>query len=93
MLIASERKRRGYSQTELGRRIGLARSKVSEMESGKFSPGVSVALKIEELSEGRINAADLNEDVKASRHALLNSATAEPASIGQSHDLSSQDAA
>jgi transcriptional regulator with XRE-family HTH domain len=59
------------SGAALAEALGISRGKVSELESGAFSPGVKVALAIEALSEGRIDAADLNEDVKAARHAVL----------------------
>ncbi|MGL5446572.1 MAG: helix-turn-helix transcriptional regulator [Rhabdaerophilum sp.] len=58
------------SGAALAEALGISRGKVSELESGSFSPGVKVALAIETLSGGQIDAADLNDDVRASRHAL-----------------------
>ncbi|MDP2129972.1 MAG: helix-turn-helix transcriptional regulator [Erythrobacter sp.] len=49
--------------------LGISRGKLSDLENGKFVPGVKVALRLEELSGGRIDAGALNEDVRASRHA------------------------
>lgn len=48
--------------------LGISRGKLSDLENGKFVPGVKVALRLEELSGGRIDAGALNEDVRASRH-------------------------
>lgn len=58
------------SGAALAEALGISRGKVSELENGAFLPGVKVALAIEALSAGRIDAADLNEDVKAARHGL-----------------------
>jgi transcriptional regulator with XRE-family HTH domain len=59
------------SGAALAEALGISRGKVSELENGAFLPGVKVALAIEALSEGRIDAADLNEDVRAARHAVI----------------------
>lgn len=61
------RRERGESGEEFGAVIGLSKGKVSEMENGKFVPSVAVAVLVEELSGGRIDAADLNDDVRAAR--------------------------
>lgn len=63
------------SGAALAQALGISRGKVSEMESGQFLPGVKVALAIEALSGGRIDAGDLNEDVRAARHAVLDTRT------------------
>lgn len=47
--------------------LGISRGKVSELEKGAFLPGVKVALRLEELSGGLIDAAALNDDVAAAR--------------------------
>ena len=60
----------GINQGEAGKIIGLSPSKVSEIESGKRPISVKVALAIEELSAGSINAADLNDTVRAARSAM-----------------------
>lgn len=67
---------------EMGERIGLSKSQMHEVErSGRAS--LRVALAIEELSGRRIDAASLNDDVKASRHGLANSGDGAAASTGQ----------
>lgn len=71
------------SGAALAEALGISRGKVSEMESGAFLPGVKVALAIEALSAGRIDAADLNEDVKAARHAVLDSSAVANVSPGK----------
>ena len=71
------------SQDKFGERVGLSFGKISELERGLYAPGVSVALKIEELSGRRIDAGDLNEDVRASRHALINNGAGAGASAGK----------
>lgn len=48
--------------------LGISRGKLSDLENGKFVPGVKVALRLEKLSAGRIDAAALNDDVRAARH-------------------------
>lgn len=68
--------------SDFAQAIGMSKGKVSEMERGLFAPGVTAALEIERLSGGVIDAGALNEDVKASRHAVLGSAAAAPQSTG-----------
>lgn len=77
----------------LAEALGISRGKVSELESGVFRPGVSVALEIERLSEGRIDAAELNEDVRAARHAVRSSAPAPALSPGNAGGDSRSEAA
>lgn len=68
--IADLRRELGLNQAEFALRIGLAnKASVSLLERGGPC-SLPVALAIEQLSQGRINAADLNEDVKAARHGL-----------------------
>lgn len=70
LTIEALRRELGLNQTEFALRIGLAnKASVSLLERGGPC-SLPVAIKIEELSEGRIDAADLNEDVKAARHGL-----------------------
>ena len=73
---------RDLSLSEFADALGVAKGKVSEMERDLFRPGVKVALAIEALSEGRIDAGDLNDDVRAARHAIRDSFAAAPASTG-----------
>jgi transcriptional regulator with XRE-family HTH domain len=68
--VAALRRELSLTLAEMGERVGLSKSQMHEVErSGRAS--LPVALAIETLSEGRIDAADLNEDVKAARHAVL----------------------
>jgi transcriptional regulator with XRE-family HTH domain len=71
------------SGAALAEALGISRGKVSELESGQFKPGVKVALEIERLSNGAIDAADLNDDVRAARHGVVNSATPSDLSPGK----------
>lgn len=65
----------GVSQEEFAALIGLSsKGNVSIIERENRC-GLRVALKIEQLSEGRVNAADLNEEVRLSRHGLDHVAT------------------
>lgn len=80
--IREWRTARQLSLSDFADAIGMSKGKVSEMERDLFRPGVTAALAIEELSEGRIDAAELNDDVRRSRHALMGSAALAPASTG-----------
>lgn len=68
--IADLRAELGLSLEQFAERVGLqSRGRMSVIErEGRCS--LDVALQIEALAEGRIDAADLNEDVKAARHGL-----------------------
>ena len=72
--IARLRAELGLSLEQMAERVGLqSRGRMSVIErEGRCS--LDVALAIETLSGGRIDAGDLNEDVRAARHGLLNSA-------------------
>lgn len=66
--ITSLRRELGLNQAEFALRIGLAnKASVSLLERGGPC-SLPVALAIEALSDGRIDAADLNDDVRAARH-------------------------
>ena len=45
---------RGWSQVELGEKIGISRQSVYAIESGKFDPSLPVAFRIAELFGMRI---------------------------------------
>jgi transcriptional regulator with XRE-family HTH domain len=62
--------------------IGLSKGKVSEMERDLFVPGVKVALVIEALSGGAIDAGELNGDVKAARHGVLSNVSGAQNHVG-----------
>lgn len=76
----------GLTLAEMGKRCGISKSQMHEVErTGRAS--LPVALAIEALSEGRIDAAELNEDVKAARHGIgVTPATPalSPGNIGES---------
>jgi transcriptional regulator with XRE-family HTH domain len=58
----------GLSLADFAKATGIAsKGRMSEIERGTILPPLHVALAIERLSGGRINAATLNDDVKAAR--------------------------
>lgn len=70
MDIATLRKELGLPLEAFAARIGLkSRGQAHELENGRRSPSVPVALAIEKLSEGRIPAETLNHDVALVRGA------------------------
>jgi transcriptional regulator with XRE-family HTH domain len=74
MDITSLRKDLGLSLEAFAATIGLkSRGQVSDLEAGRRTPSVPVALAIERVSSGRIDAATLNADV-----ALVRSAANDP---------------
>lgn len=70
--IAALRAERGETLAQFAAVIGCSsKSRVSEFENGKAVPTLTQALRLEELSAGRIDAAKLNADVAAARRACL----------------------
>lgn len=70
--IADLRAELGLSLEAFGERIGLSsKGNVSLIERGRLTPSLSVALAIEKLSGGRIDAATLNDDVRAARARVM----------------------
>lgn len=70
LTIAALRSELGLSLEDFGERIGLlSKGNVSLIERGKMAPSLAVSLAIEKLSGGRIDAAALNDDVRAARTA------------------------
>lgn len=65
--IAALRASLGDTGEQFGARIGLSKSRVSELETGKYACSVRVAIAIEDLSGGRIDAASLCDDVRLAR--------------------------
>lgn len=68
--IAQLRDDLDLSMSAFAAKLGLSpksKAYVSALENGKKRPTPRLALEIERLSEGRINAADLNPDVKLVR--------------------------
>ena len=76
--ILALRRGLGLTLAEMGERCGISKSQMHEVErTGRAS--LPVALAIEQLSAGAIDAGDLNEDVKAARHSILAAADQERA--------------
>ena len=70
LTIADLRAEMGLTLEEFGKRIGLAsKGGVSAIEASNRC-SLRVALSIESLSGGRIDAGAINEDVKAAREAV-----------------------
>lgn len=70
MDIVTLRNELNLSQQDLAELCGLSsKGHVSQIERGAAKPSVAVALKIEELSRGRIPADVLNDDVRLVRSA------------------------
>jgi transcriptional regulator with XRE-family HTH domain len=66
--IAALRQERGESLAEFAAAVGCSsKGRMSEIERGRASPTVAQALRLEQLSDGRIDAATLNDDVRAAR--------------------------
>lgn len=92
--IAALRAELGLTQLEFGALIGVDnKTSVSLIERGRVKPSIRVALAIEELSAGRIDAADLCDDVRIARrgldnHAPTNTAETEALATGQSGGVS-----
>jgi putative transcriptional regulator len=53
-LVRELRGRRGWSQAELGERLGVSRQTVNAIETGKYDPSLPLAFKIAQLFELRI---------------------------------------
>jgi len=77
----------GFTLAELGEKIGLSKSQMHEVERTERA-SLRVALRLEELSSGRIDASNLSDDVRLSRHALTVTAESAEASTGQINGLS-----
>jgi DNA-binding XRE family transcriptional regulator len=69
LTVAGLRAELGLTLAEMGERVGLSKSQMHDVEKSDRA-SLRVALEIERLSGGRIDAADLNEDVRASRNAV-----------------------
>lgn len=68
--IAELRAELSLSQSAFAELLGLtSKGHVSQIERGEMRCSVAVALKIEELSSGRIQADALNDDVRLVRAA------------------------
>lgn len=82
LTISDLRAELGLTLSQMAERLGLAsKGQVSEIERNHRC-SLAVALRIEELANGRIDAADLSEDVRQARAACRHGcdiATASPA--------------
>ncbi|MFC0684649.1 helix-turn-helix domain-containing protein [Novosphingobium clariflavum] len=88
MTIADLRKDLGLSLEAFAQLIGLqSRGRMSVIERENRC-SLSVALKIEELSEGRLDAGELSDEVRAARHGFNVAAVQQGRSTGQISDLS-----
>ena len=48
------RAERNWSQAELGMRAGVSRQAINAIETGKYEPGLALAMKIARLFEQRV---------------------------------------
>ncbi len=66
--IRQLRDRRGWTLEQLADRIGLkSKGRMSEIERGVTEPSPEVALRLEEISDGLIDAAALSPLIAAAR--------------------------
>ena len=64
MTITELRKELGVTLDDFAPMIGLAsKGQASQIARGAIAPSIKVAIKLENLSGGRIKASSLNEDV------------------------------
>lgn len=68
LTVAGLRGELGLTLAEMGERVGLSKSQMHEVERTNRA-ALRVAVAIEALSGGRIDAADLCEDVRLARSA------------------------
>jgi putative transcriptional regulator len=52
--IRSERETRGWTQAELGQRLGVSRQTVNAIETGKYDPSLPLAFRLAAVFERRI---------------------------------------
>lgn len=81
--VADLRGELGLTLAEMGERVGLSKSQMHEVERTNRA-SLRVALAIEALAAGRIDAGSLSEDVRLSRHGLGDSAAVAAPSPGKS---------
>ncbi|QCO66631.1 helix-turn-helix transcriptional regulator [Luteimonas yindakuii] len=60
--IRELREARGWSQLELGERLGVSRQTVNAIETGKYDPSLPLAFRIARLFEKRIETIFQYED-------------------------------
>lgn len=59
MKLADWLKRNNMNQAELARRLGIAESTLSRIRRGKNTPGLDIAMKIEEYTRSEVSLQDL----------------------------------
>lgn len=50
------RRKRGWSQAELGERVGVSRQTINAIETGKYAPSLPLAFKLAQLFKQRIES-------------------------------------
>jgi len=85
--IAGLRRELGLTLAEMGERIGLSKSQMHDAET-KNRASLRVAIALEDLSGGRIDAADLSDDVRVARHGMPDTAIPVQSSAGKAGELS-----
>lgn len=96
-LVRGLRKQMGLTLAQMGEVCGISKSQMHEVERTDRA-SLSVALALETVSQNApgiapINAADLNDDVKAARHGVVVTAPAAGASPGKADENSRSRAA
>jgi DNA-binding XRE family transcriptional regulator len=83
--IASLRKELGLTLDELAEQLGISsKGYLSQIERGVIDCSLSIALRIEEFSGGRIDAASLSRDVSMARASCAGGCTPDTSGTDQS---------
>jgi putative transcriptional regulator len=61
------RAEKGWSQAELGKRVGVSRNSINSVENGKFDPSLPLAFRISDVFELPIEEIFLRDTNEASR--------------------------
>lgn len=91
-LVADLRATLGLTLEAMGARLGISKSQMHEVERTQRA-SLRVALKLEELADGAIDAAELSDDVRVARHGLADTAAGDGSSPGKAGEISRQDQA
>jgi len=83
--IADLRTELGLTLAKMGQMVGLSKSQMHDAER-RNAASLRVAVALEQLAQGRINAAALSEDVLLARHGTTDSAELAAMSPGKSVD-------
>lgn len=54
--VREQRNERGWSQAELGAKLGVSRQTINAIETGRYDPSLPLAFKIARLFESSIEA-------------------------------------